>query len=127
MPFEVVVSVPALKPPDFSVVVTDGATTLAAPDALRFFDEPNLRPSSFSLTFTPGTDLAIRVRVALFRTMRTFVKRLPFDFSVFDPRPTRFLPIRTSTRQLRSAGLSARQPIVTALPGSRSGPSPTPR
>src|SRR3954468_4437199 len=120
-PFGVAISVPALNPPDLSVVTTFGATTFAAPDAPRFFEEPNLRPSSFSLTFTPGTDFPIFLRVPLFRTIRTLVKRLPFDLSVFDPRPTRFFPIRTSTRQLRSAGLSSRQPIVTALLTSRSG------
>src|SRR3954471_12981014 len=40
MPFGVVVSFPAWKPPDFSVVVTVGATTFAAPDAFSVFDDP---------------------------------------------------------------------------------------
>src|SRR3954465_152888 len=109
------------KPPDLSVATTLGATTFAPPEAVRFFDDPNLRPSSFSFTFTPGTDFAIFFRVALFRTMRTFVKRLPFDFSVFEPRPTRFLPTSTSTRQLRRLAVSARQPIVIPRFTSRSG------
>src|SRR4051812_42661201 len=109
------------KPPDLNVATTLGATTFAPADAVRFFDDPNLRPSSFSFTFTPGTDFAIFFRVALFRTMRTFVKRLPFDFSVFEPRPTRFLPTSTSTRQLRRLAVSARQPIVIARFTSRSG------
>src|SRR3954470_23593240 len=69
-PLAVAVSVPALNPPDFNVVTTLGATTFAAPEAVRFFDDPNLRPSSLSFTFTPGTDLAIFLRVALFRTIR---------------------------------------------------------
>src|SRR3954462_15903802 len=50
-PFGVAVSMPALNPPAFSVATTLGSTTLAVPDALIFFDEPNLRPTSFSLNF----------------------------------------------------------------------------
>src|SRR4051794_24373395 len=67
-PLAVAVSVPALKPPDFNVVTTLGATTFAAPEAVRVFDEPNLRPRRLSFTFTPGTRLAIFFPVALVRT-----------------------------------------------------------
>src|SRR3954451_10784662 len=123
LPLLVRVTVWPWKPPDLSVATIFGGTTLPEPEAVSFFAEPNLRPSSFSLIPTPGTDFAILLRVALFRTIRTLVKRLPLDFSVLDPRPTRFLPTSTSTRQLRRFGVSARHPIVTALFTSFSGRS----
>src|SRR5436853_3403367 len=123
VPLPVSVTVWPWKPPFLSVATTVVGTTLPAPFAVRVFDEPNSRPSSLTLNFTPGTDFPIFLRAVLLRTMRTFVKRLPFDLSCFDPRPTRLLPSNTSTRQLRRFGVSARQPIVTARFTSRSGRS----
>src|SRR4051812_4900166 len=46
-PCGVAFAVPAVKPPDLSVVTTFGATTLTLVASPRFFDEPNLRPVSF--------------------------------------------------------------------------------